>query len=96
MQLDVTKLTSEAHQALVDCLIIAARRGRLLREAREHELASLQTGLPQISEADATGQQASLAEQSIHADSKQLSPSIPCSDTTVFELVTNGIKASSA
>jgi len=36
MQLDVNKLTPEARQALVDCLIIAARRGRLLRESRAH------------------------------------------------------------
>ena len=39
MQLDVTKLTPEAHRAIVECLIIAARRGRLLREAREREQA---------------------------------------------------------
>jgi len=39
MQLDVTKLTPAAHRAIVECLIIAARRGRLLREAREREQA---------------------------------------------------------
>lgn len=37
MQLDVTKLTPEAHKAIVECLKIAARRGRQLREARERE-----------------------------------------------------------
>ena len=35
MRIDIENLTPEAHQAIVECLIIAARRGRLLREARE-------------------------------------------------------------
>ena len=37
MQLDVKKLTPKAHQVLVDCLIIVARHGRLLRESRTHQ-----------------------------------------------------------
>ena len=37
MKLDVTKLTPEARKAIVECLIIAARRGRQLREERERE-----------------------------------------------------------
>jgi hypothetical protein len=37
MQLDIAKLTPEAHRAIVECLKIAARRGRELREARERE-----------------------------------------------------------
>ena len=45
MQLDVTKLTPEAHRAMVECLIIAARRGRLLREAREREQKAITTGM---------------------------------------------------
>jgi hypothetical protein len=35
MQIDMANLTPEAHQAIVECLKIAARRGRQLREARE-------------------------------------------------------------
>ena len=35
MQIDMASLTPEAHQAIVECLKIAARRGRLLRETRE-------------------------------------------------------------
>ena len=37
MRLDVTKLTPEARKALVECLKIAAHRGRQLREERERE-----------------------------------------------------------
>ena len=37
MQLDVTKLTPEARKAIVECLKIAAHRGRQLREERERE-----------------------------------------------------------
>ncbi len=37
MQIDIEHLTPEAHEALVECLKIAARRGRMLREARERE-----------------------------------------------------------
>jgi len=96
MQIDVANLTPEAHKALVECLKIAARRGRILREAREREQAALRAGSPQISTVDATHQRASSDEQSIHADSRQPSPSIPCSDTTASELATTGTKASSA
>lgn len=35
MQIDITSLTPEAHEAIVECLRIAARRGRQLREVRE-------------------------------------------------------------
>ena len=44
MQIDMTKLTPEAHRAIVECLKIAARRGRVLREARERELETAPTG----------------------------------------------------
>ena len=81
MQLDVTKLTPEAHRALVECLIIAARRGRILREAREREQVAVPIGSPQDSAMDATSQQVSSNEQSVHADNKQPSRSVLCSDT---------------
>ncbi len=54
MQLDVTKLTPEAHKAIVECLKIAARRGRQLREAREREQEAGCAGSPQNNAADET------------------------------------------
>lgn len=45
MQIDPANLTAEAHKAIVECLIIAARRGRLLRETREREQKAITTGL---------------------------------------------------
>ncbi len=73
MQLDVTKLTPEAHRAIVECLIIAARRGRLLREAREREQAALQAGLPQNSAVDATAKPFSPGNPSQQANDSQQS-----------------------
>lgn len=35
MKIDLANLTPEAREAIVECLRIAARRGRQLREARE-------------------------------------------------------------
>ena len=96
MQLDVTNLTPEAHRAIVECLIIAARRGRLLREAREREQAALKAGLPQNVVLDATRQQASTDEESMHSDSRRSGPSISCSDIAVSELVTTEAKTSRA
>ena len=37
MRIDTATLTPEAHNAIVECLKIAARRGRELRLARERE-----------------------------------------------------------
>jgi hypothetical protein len=73
MQLDVTKLTPEAHRAIVECLIIAARRGRLLREAREREQAALQAGLPQNGAVDATANPSSPGNPSQQANDSQQS-----------------------
>ena len=70
MQLDVTKLTPEAHRAIVECLIIAARRGRRLREAREREHAALDADSLLNSAVDATDQQASPEHQALQADSR--------------------------
>lgn len=44
MQIDVATLTPEAHKAIVECLKIAARRGRQLREARERDQDAACTG----------------------------------------------------
>jgi len=63
MQLDVTKLTPEAHRAIVECLIIAARRGRLLREAREREQAATSAGTLQNGAAGEKDQELSPAGQ---------------------------------
>ena len=43
MQIDISKLTPEAHEAIVECLKIAARHGRQLREAREREQKAITT-----------------------------------------------------
>lgn len=96
MQLDVTKLTPEAHTAMVECLMIAARRGRLLREAREREQAALCADSLQNSVVDGTDQPASPEDQSLQVDSKRPCQSDPRSDDTVTNLATSGAKASSA
>lgn len=95
MQLDVTKLTPEAHRAIVECLIIAARRGRLLREAREREQATLGADSLQNSSVDATDQQASAEDRALQADSGQPSQNDPRSNGTVTDLATTRTKASS-
>ncbi len=95
MQLDVTKLTPEAHRAIVECLIIAARRGRLLREVRERELAALGTDAHQNSAVEATHQHESPEDQAWQADSRQPSPSVPRSNGTVIYPATTATKASS-
>jgi len=63
MQLDVTKLTPEAHRAIVECLRIAARRGRLLREAREREQAALRTDSVQTDTTDKNSEQSPQKEK---------------------------------
>ena len=95
MQLDVTKLTPEAHRAIVECLIIAARRGRLLREAREREQAALGSDSLQNSSVDATDQQASAEDRALQADRGQPSESDLRSNGTVIDLATTRTKASS-
>lgn len=45
MHIDPEKLTPEAHAAIVECLRIAARRGRQLREARERAQLNTSLGL---------------------------------------------------
>ena len=64
MHLDVTKLTPRAHKAMVECLIIAARRGRLLREAREREQAVVCAQSLRNNAADETDKQSSVEDQS--------------------------------
>ena len=71
MQLDVTKLTPEAHRAIVECLIIAARRGRQLREAREREQAAACAGLLQNNVADEKDKQLSPEDQPQQANDSQ-------------------------
>jgi len=76
MQLDVTNLMPEAHEAIVECLRIAARRGRMLREAREREQAARQTGSPQDGLVDNSIQPTSIDEQPSHAVSMEPSSSL--------------------
>jgi hypothetical protein len=76
MQLDVTNLMPEAHEAIVECLRIAARRGRMLREAREREQAARQTGSPQGGLVDNSIQPTSIDEQPSHAVSMEPSSSL--------------------
>lgn len=71
MELDVTKLTPEAHKAIVECLKIAARRGRLLREAREREQAVECADSHQDNLADETDEQLPQEDQSQQADDNQ-------------------------
>jgi hypothetical protein len=71
MQLDVTKLTPAAHRAMVECLIIAARRGRLLREAREREQAAACSDSLQINVADEEDKQLSPEDQPQQANDSQ-------------------------
>ena len=54
MRLDVTKLTPEARKAIVECLKIAAHRGRQLREEREREQRILCAESAQEKTGDAT------------------------------------------
>jgi hypothetical protein len=95
MQLDVTILTPEAHRAIVECLIIAARRGRLLREAREREQAALGADSIQNSALEGTDQQASAEDQALQADSGQSIQSDPRLNGTVTDLATTRTKARS-
>jgi len=83
MQVDVTIFTAEAHEAIVECLRIAARRGRKLREQ-----AARQTGSPQDGLVDNSVQPTSLDEQPIDAESMEPSSTIPSSDNWTTELVT--------
>lgn len=83
MQLDITKLTPEAHRAIVECLVIAARRGRLLREAREREQAALSAGLPQNDAADQTDRQLSLEVRRQKANDSQPNQCDPPSSSQV-------------
>lgn len=64
MQIDIANLTPEAQKALVECLKIAARRGRLLREAREREQAVACPDLLQNNVAVGTEKQSSAEDQS--------------------------------
>ncbi len=62
VELDATNLTLEAHEAIVECLRIAARRGRILREACEHEQVTRQAGSPQDGLVDNSIQSESIDE----------------------------------
>jgi len=77
MQLDVTKLTPEAHRAIVECLIIAARRGRQLREAREREQAAACADALKNNIADEKDKQLSLEDQPQQANNNQLNQCDP-------------------
>lgn len=46
LKLDETKITPEAHEAIVECLRIAGRRGRELRLARERGEKDKPTAVP--------------------------------------------------
>ncbi len=63
MQLDMMELTPEAHEAIVECLRIAARRGRMLREAREREQADPHAEILKDNEQEETGDQLLLQDQ---------------------------------
>lgn len=71
MQIDIANLPSEAHKALVECLKIAARRGRLLREAREREQAAVGAQPLQSNAADETHKRLSPEDQSQQANKSQ-------------------------
>jgi len=64
MKLDVENLTPEAHEALVECLRIAARRGRMLREAREREQAAASAEPLKDTAMKETSEQTGLGNQS--------------------------------
>jgi hypothetical protein len=77
MQLDVKKLTPEACQALVDCLMIAARRGRLLRQARERAQVVQQPDSSCDSIMSGIAQSASPDELVVASDLVELNSTIP-------------------
>lgn len=77
MQLDVEKLTPEARQALVDCLMLAARRGRLLRQARERTQVVQQPGSSDDSVVSGIAQSASPEELVVDPDLVELNSMIP-------------------
>jgi hypothetical protein len=77
MRLDVKKLTPEARQALVDCLMIAARRGRLLRQARERAQVVQQPDLTYDSIESGIAQSASPDELGVDPDLVELNSTIP-------------------
>ncbi len=53
LKLDETKITPEAHRAIVECLKIAARRGRELRLARERGENNKASAVTHVSSAEA-------------------------------------------
>ena len=72
MQIDIANLTPEAHEALIECLRIAARRGRLLRQAREQNQATACAQSLQTEKPDETNKSLSLADQlDLMNDTKQ-------------------------
>jgi hypothetical protein len=52
LRIDTTNLTPEAHRAIIECLKIAAQRGRQLREARELEQNTTLAARPNVNPAD--------------------------------------------
>ena len=96
MQLDVTKLTPEAHRAMVECLIIAARRGRLLREAREREQAAACADSLQNNVADETDKGLPPEGQSQQAGGNQQNRCDPHSVDLLVDAPSAGTKDNNA
>ena len=92
MEIDVANLTPEAHEALVECLKIAARRGRMLREARERELSADCAQSSNNNATEETEKQLSLDRSQQTTDDQQ-NRCPPPSDEPVIDLAINGIKA---
>ena len=87
MQIDVANLTPEAHEALVECLKIAARRGRMLREAREREQAAVCAQSLQNNVVDETDKQLSPEDQSLQVNDGQQNRCASSSGDTVIDAV---------
>ena len=95
MQIDVANLTPEAHEALVECLKIAARRGRLLREAREREQAAACADSLQNNVADEIDRQSSPEDPSQQVNDDQQNRCDSSLGDTVIDLALTGTEASS-
>lgn len=96
MQIDPTKLTPEAHRAMVECLKIAARRGRQLREAREREQETGCAESLQNNVADETDKRLSPESQLQQADDNQQDRCDPLSVDTLVDAPSAGTKVNNA
>lgn len=95
MQIDVANLTPKAHEALVECLIIAARRGRMLREAHEREQAPVCAQPLQNNVADEIDKQSSPEHQSQQVNDDQQKRCDSSLGATVVDLALTGTETSS-